>query len=106
MDALIVIIGLFVFFAIYNNKDIREKNKEGEDNDIYTWFAVTFVFIVLGGLGFLLPTPSGSHPNYAFLLPIFVGFVTISAVSKGYSKVFAVIALASVFIFIIMGSFM
>jgi len=106
MEPLIVIIGLFLFFAVYSNKDIREKDKEGEDTEIYTWFAVNVIFIVLCGLGFLLMSPSVSHPNYAFLLPIFIGFVTISTMSKGYSHIFAVIALASVFIFLIMGSFM
>lgn len=102
MDPLIVLIGVFVFFAIYHNKDISETEK---GKDTYTWFAIFIVFMVFGGLGFLLTTPTSTNVGYAFLIPAYIAFATIGTCTKGYPQVLSFICAIAVVVYIIMGSF-
>ena len=102
MDTIIVIIGLFIFFAIYSNKDIR---KDKKNDDVYTWFAIIVLFAVLSGLGFLFQNPMGSTPSYALLIPMQIGFATVAVTSKGWPGIFSRVCTIAVFAFLIMASF-
>jgi len=104
MDPLLVIIGLFLFFAIYSNKDIRENEA---NRDLYMWFSMFTIIIVCSGLGFLVHILStNGSSGLTFLMPMWVGFAAISVCATGNTKVLARISAYSVVVYTIMGSFM
>jgi len=106
IDALAVLIGLFLFVVIYHNKDIVGDKKKDGNEDLYTWFTIFILFLVLGGLAFLLPSRLGATPNMSLLIPFYVSFVTILSFTKGRMRVITQVAVIATFVYVIMGSFM
>jgi len=95
IDMLAIFIGLFLLVAIVRNKDISEKKANA---DMLTLFAILILFLVLGGLGFLLSGRVGMAPNFAFLIAFAIMFAAIAAGTRGQinlvSKIAAISTLA------------
>ena len=95
IDMLAVFIGLFLLVAIVRNKDISEKKA---NKDVLTLFAILILFLVLGGLGFLLSSRMAIAPGYALLLAFAIMFAAVAAGTRGQinlvSKIAAISTLA------------
>jgi hypothetical protein len=103
MDFALVIIGFLIFAAILKNKDLRDEDKY---KDVGTFLTIFVLFLIFGGLGFLLPMPRLNHPNYSLLIPMQIGFAAVAVSQKGMVKTMATIGAVAVLVYLIFGSFM
>jgi cytochrome b561 len=106
MEAFIVVLGVFLLIAITKNKELSGDDRTQQNKEIHTHITIFIFFMIFGGLGFLLPAASATFPNYSFLFPVFAFVAAVPIFAKGKAKVISTIAWASVFIFLIMGSYM
>jgi hypothetical protein len=106
MEAFIVLLGVFIFIAITKNKELSGDDRTTQGKEVHTFMTIFVVVMVLGGLGVIFPAASATFPNNNFILPTYVFLVAVPIFSKGKAKVISTIALATVFIFLIMGSYM
>lgn len=102
MELALVLVGLFILAAMLKNKDLSEN----EDNEgVRNFLVITVLFLVLGGLGFLLPPAAGTFPNMSYLVPIYVFVAGIASVGEGRVRVIATVATVALLSFVILGSF-
>jgi low temperature requirement protein LtrA len=101
INMFILIIGLFMLAAFVRNKDLSDK--EGNE-DVFTFLAGGALFLILGGLEFIVPA-SRNLPSYSLLILVLSGFGAIGVMAKGRTRVISTIAWTSVLAFIILGSF-
>jgi len=102
MEVMMVFIGLFLFGAILSNKELT-KNKANEDG--LNFLTISSLFLILPGLGFLLPAAHSFYANYSFIIPIYYFMAAMLIIKNGKSYVFLTIAIIATFAFIIMGSY-
>ncbi len=103
MEPALLILGLFLLVAIVKNKELSDN----DDNEaVFTFLSISVIFLIFGGIGFLLPSAKSTFPNFSFLIPIYVFMAAIATATRGRRAVIATVALIAVFTFIIMGSFM
>ncbi len=104
MDLMLVVVGLFILAAILKNEELRDLDKNREKFGFLA--GPVALFLILGGLGFIMPSSMANFPHYSFLL-FFVGaLAVISATTEGRVKVISRVGWAAVLSFAIMGSFM
>jgi hypothetical protein len=103
MDLILVIIGLFMFAAILRNNDFKEG---GKWEDMGVFLTIFVLFLVFGGLNFLLRAKPMMQPNFSFLIPIQIGFAAIAVTMQGTTKRMGQLGALLVMTYIIMGSFM
>jgi hypothetical protein len=105
IDPLSLFIGFFLLVAIVRNKELSKEDKDGDYNDVFIFFSIFVLFLVLGGLNFLLPSRMGSVPNQSFLLPFQICLATVAVTTKGQIKMISLTATLAVFAYILLGSF-
>jgi hypothetical protein len=106
MDLAMIILGLFLLAAIIKNKDLSDAEEDSTNDGVFTFLSIFVLFMVFGGLGFLLPNSMYSRPNYSFLVPTYIFMVALPMFMKGNAKIVARVAAISVFVYVIMGSYM
>lgn len=104
IDWLAVLVGLFLLAAIVKNKDLSDKKRGNED--VFTYMTIFVIFLVLGGLGFLMKNRTAVVPNMALLIPFQICLATVAVSTKGTVKLVALIGALSTLVYIIAGSFM
>jgi hypothetical protein len=98
IDMLAVLIGLFLLVAIVRNKDISKKKANA---DMLTLFAILILFLVLGGLGFLLSGRARMAPNFAYPIGFAMMFSAVAAGTKGQINLLSKIAAISTLAYIV-----
>ncbi len=103
MNLMLVVIGLFILAAIAKNRDLWDN----DDNEAtYTFISIVVIFLVFGGLGFLLPSSMDTVASFSFLIPAQVFTAVIGSVTGGRAAAIATAASMAILAYIIMGAFM
>ncbi len=105
IDPLSLFIGFFLLIAILRNKELSKQEKNGDYNDVFIFFTIFVLFLVLGGLNFLLPSRIGAVPNQSFLIPFQICLAAVAVSTKGQMKMISLTATLAVFAYILLGSF-
>ena len=102
-STLSVFIGLFILFALYKNKELSRKDKNGDHNELYIFLIMSLVFnLVLCGLGFLYPARSTIQQTN-FLVPVWFFMTAVTVSSNGPIRVISRICWVAFTAYVIMG---
>jgi hypothetical protein len=105
MDLIALIIGLFILAAIVRNKELSGDDATEQNKEIYTYFAVFVVILVLAGLGFLWKIRLETIPNMSLILPVYILMIPFTAFVKGPTKIIIKVATLSLLVYVIMWAY-
>ena len=106
MDPLTILIGIFLFIAIANNKELSGKDATEQNKDIFTLFTVFSIVMLCMGFGYLFLDRFQNPTDYSLLVPTYILMAFFPMFAKGNTRVIARVAQIALFAYIIMGSFM
>ncbi len=105
MEPMLILIGFFILAAILNNKELSANDASDKNEGTFMYIAISAIFLILCGVGFLFPNSRHITPNFSFMIPGYIFLAAVPIFAKGPMKVMANVGVIAIFSYLMILSY-